>query len=74
MPRQRHTVIFVPHAHTRLRKWQVSNAQIALAGAFLLLFSLAASWLAWSHFNTSVSPAEMTRLRRENSRLRQVNQ
>ena len=74
MPRQRHTVIFVPNAHTRLRKWQVSNAQIALVGGFLLLLSLAASWLAWSHFNTSVSPAEMTRLRGENARLRQVNQ
>jgi murein DD-endopeptidase MepM/ murein hydrolase activator NlpD len=74
MPRQRHTVIFVPHAHTRLRKWQVSNAQIAFVGGSLLLLSLAASWLAWSHFNTSLSPAEMTRLRHENSRLRQVNQ
>lgn len=74
MPRQRHTVIFVPHAHTRLRKWQVSNAQIAVAVGIFLLLSLAASWLTWSHFNTSVSPAEMSRLRRENARLRQVNQ
>ncbi|HEV3458406.1 MAG TPA: M23 family metallopeptidase [Thermoanaerobaculia bacterium] len=74
MPRQRHTVIFVPNAHARLRKWQVSNAQIALAAGCLLLLSLAASWLAWSHFNTAVSPAEMTRLRHENTRLRQVNQ
>jgi len=80
MPRQRHTVIFVPHARAaradggRLRKWQVSNPQIAFAAASLLLLSLAASWLAWSHFNSSVSPAEMTRLRHENARLRQVNQ
>jgi murein DD-endopeptidase MepM/ murein hydrolase activator NlpD len=77
MPRQRHTVIFVPHARAasaRLRKWQVSNLQILFAGTSLLLLSLAASWLAWSHFNSSVSPAEMTRLRHENTRLRQVNQ
>ncbi len=74
MPRQRHTVIFVPNAHSRLRKWQVSNSQIAVAVGCLLLLSLAASWLAWSHFNTSVSPAEMSRLRHENARLRQVNQ
>lgn len=80
MPRQRHTVIFVPDAHAgraaggRLRKWQVSNFQILFACASLLLLSLVASWLAWSHFNSSVSPAEMTRLRHENSRLRQVNQ
>jgi murein DD-endopeptidase MepM/ murein hydrolase activator NlpD len=77
MPRQRHTVIFVPHARAasaRLRKWQVSNFQIVFTGTSLLLLSLAASWLAWSHFNSSVSPAEMTRLRHENARLRQVNQ
>jgi murein DD-endopeptidase MepM/ murein hydrolase activator NlpD len=77
MQRQRHTVIFVPHAHAaraRLRKWQVSNLQILIAGASLLLLALVASWLAWSHFNSSVSPAEMTRLRHENARLRQVNQ
>ena len=79
MPRQRHTVIFVPDARAagaaggRLRKWQVSNLQILFAGGALLLLSLAASWLAWSHFNSSVSPAEMTRLRHENARLRQVN-
>ena len=77
MQRQRHTVIFVPHAHAaraRLRKWQVSNLHILFAGISLLLLSLVASWLAWSHFNSSISPAEMTRLRHENARLRQVNQ
>jgi murein DD-endopeptidase MepM/ murein hydrolase activator NlpD len=77
MPRQRHTVIFLPHAgaaSARLRKWQVSNFQIVFAATSLLLLSLAASWLTWSHFNSSVCPAEMTRLRLENARLRQVNQ
>src|ERR1700726_740918 len=77
MPRQRHTVIFLPHAGAagaRLRKWQVSNFQIVFAATSLLLLSLAASWLTWSHFNSSVSPSEMTRLRHENARLRQVNQ
>jgi murein DD-endopeptidase MepM/ murein hydrolase activator NlpD len=73
MPRQRHTVIFVPHARARLRKWQISNFQIACGGGSLLLLGLAACWLAWAHFNTAVSPAEMSRLRRENARLRQVN-
>jgi murein DD-endopeptidase MepM/ murein hydrolase activator NlpD len=74
MPQKRHTVIFVPQAHARMRKWQVSNVQLATAAAAFVLLTLAASWLAFSHFNTSVSPAEMSRLRDENSRLRQVNQ
>ncbi len=74
MPRQRHTVIFVPHARARLRKWQIDNVQIGLAAAGFLVVTLAACWLAWSHFNTSVSPADMSRLRAENAQLRQVNQ
>ncbi len=74
MARQRHTVIFVPHARARLRKWQVSNTQIVLAVTSFALLALTCCWLAWSHFNTSSSPAEMSRLRDENSRLRQLNQ
>jgi murein DD-endopeptidase MepM/ murein hydrolase activator NlpD len=74
MPRQRHTLIFVPHARARLRKWQISNTQIGTCAAAFLILTLAACWLAWSHFNTPVSPAEMSRLRDENVRLRQVNQ
>ncbi|HVT61770.1 MAG TPA: M23 family metallopeptidase [Thermoanaerobaculia bacterium] len=73
MPRQ-HTVIFVPHARAKLRKWQINNVQIALAALAFALLTIFSSWLTWSYFNTSVSPAEMARLRRENSRLRQVNQ
>ncbi len=30
MPKQHHTVIFVPHAHAKLRKWRVTNLQIGL--------------------------------------------
>jgi murein DD-endopeptidase MepM/ murein hydrolase activator NlpD len=73
MSRPRHTVIFVPHARAKLRKWQVSSIQIGLLVAAFGLLTLTASWLAWSHFNTAASPAEMSRLRDENVRLRQVN-
>ena len=74
MPRQHHTVIFVPHARARLRKWQVSNLQIGLAAGAFCLVALATCWLLWAHFITSISPAEMSRLRSENLTLRQVNQ
>src|SRR6202035_4188846 len=73
MGRPHHTVIFVPHARAKLRKWRVTNLQIGLAvGAFLLL-SLAASFTTWSYFRTEVNPAEIARLRGENAKLRQVN-
>jgi murein DD-endopeptidase MepM/ murein hydrolase activator NlpD len=74
MPRQRHTVIFVPHARAKLRKWQITNVAIGSVLAGFILLTAAACWLAWSHFNTSVSPAEMSRLRAENAQLRRVNQ
>lgn len=73
MPRQHHTVIFVPHPRAKLRKWRITNLQIGLASAAFVLLSLATCWLLWAHFNTAISPAEMSRLRDENSRLRQVN-
>jgi murein DD-endopeptidase MepM/ murein hydrolase activator NlpD len=76
MPRERqhHTVILVPHAQARLRTWKISDLQIRACAGALIVLTLAAGWLAWSHFNTSVSPSEMNRLRSENARLRQVNQ
>jgi murein DD-endopeptidase MepM/ murein hydrolase activator NlpD len=74
MPRKRHTVIFVPHARAKLRKWQITNVEIGFAAGAFLLVTLLTCWLAWSHFNTSVSPAEMSRLRAENAQLRHVNQ
>ena len=74
MAGQHNTIIFVPHAHAKLRKWRVTNLQIGLVvGAFLLL-TLAASFFIWSHFNTPMNPVEVTRLQKENDELRQVNQ
>lgn len=74
MARQHHTVIFVPHAHAKLRKWRVSNLQIGLvAGAFVLL-TLSAIFFIWSHFSTKANPVEIARLQGENEKLRQVNQ
>jgi murein DD-endopeptidase MepM/ murein hydrolase activator NlpD len=73
MAKQHHTVIFVPHAHAKLRKWRVSNLQIGLGAGALLLLTLTAVFFTWSHFNTSVNPVEIARLRGENEDLRQVN-
>ncbi len=68
-----HTVIFIPHARARLRKWRVSNLQIGLVvGAFAVL-TLAAGAAFWASFHQSADPAELARLRAENEQLRQVN-
>lgn len=74
MPRQHHTVIFVPHAHAKLRKWRVSNLQIGLVAGCLLLLTLAAAFFTWSHFSAKVNPVEIARLEGENEKLRKVNE
>jgi murein DD-endopeptidase MepM/ murein hydrolase activator NlpD len=74
MARPHHTVIFVPHARAKLRKWQVTNLEIAaVAGSFLVL-TLAAAFVLWFHFRTGINPEEISRLKRENEKLREVNQ
>ncbi len=73
MARSHHTVIFVPHARARLRKWRVSNLQIALAAGTLLALLTASLAVTWSYFNSHVSPAEVARLRAENEALEEVN-
>jgi murein DD-endopeptidase MepM/ murein hydrolase activator NlpD len=73
MARQHHTVIIVPHARAKLRKWRVTNLQIGLAVALFLALTAAAAFVLFSYFRAPASPAEMARLRRENEQLRRVN-
>src|SRR6185436_3747994 len=74
MAGQHNIIIFVPHAYAKLRKWRVTNLQIGLVVGAFLLVTLVSAYFIWSHFNTPVSPLEVTRLQKENDELRQVNQ
>lgn len=73
MAKPHHTVIFVPHARARLRKWRVTNLQIGLAAALLLVLTAASAAVTWAYFHSHVSPTELARLEAENRALRQVN-
>jgi murein DD-endopeptidase MepM/ murein hydrolase activator NlpD len=73
MAKRHHTVIIVPHAHAKLRKWRVTNLQIGLAAGALLLLTFTAVYFTWSHFSTSINPVEIARLKTENEKLRHVN-
>jgi murein DD-endopeptidase MepM/ murein hydrolase activator NlpD len=74
MAKRHHTIIVIPHAHAKLRKWRVTNLQIGLLTAALLLLTFAASFFLWSHFSTRVNPVEISHLRTENEQLRRTNQ
>lgn len=73
MPIKYHTVILVPHARARLRKWRVSNLQIAAALSGIALLTLASVFILISFFTGTVDSAQVERLRRENQDLRQAN-
>ncbi|MGD2115218.1 MAG: peptidoglycan DD-metalloendopeptidase family protein [Acidobacteriota bacterium] len=68
-----HTVILVPHARAKLRKWRVSNLQIACLTALFVFVTLAASFIAWSFFSDGVSASKVDKLRQENEELRDAN-
>src|SRR4030095_7280315 len=73
MAKRHHTIILIPHAHAKLRKWQVTNLQAGTAAAALLLLTLAARFFIWLHFPTTVNPVEIARLKHENERLHKTN-
>jgi murein DD-endopeptidase MepM/ murein hydrolase activator NlpD len=73
MQRQ-HTVIFVRHEGSQLRKWRLTTWQI-LAGALGLAGLLAVSGVTTWYFLTSrVDGVELARLKEENEKLRLTNQ
>lgn len=73
MAKRHHTIILIPHAHAKLRKWQVTNLQIGIAAGLFLLLTFAAALSAWAHFSKKVNPVEIARLKRENEQLRSTN-
>jgi murein DD-endopeptidase MepM/ murein hydrolase activator NlpD len=73
MAKRHHTIILIPHAHAKLRKWQVTNLQIGIAAAILLLLTFAAAFFTWSHFSANVNPVEIAHLKHENERLHRTN-
>lgn len=69
-----HTIIFVPHARAKFRKWRVSSRQVRIVCAAVLAVTLAAGYITWSYFVTSVDLEELAQLQRENEELRTVNE
>lgn len=73
MARNCHTVILVPHARAKLRKWRVTNLQIGLTVAMLLLLTFGSLFIGWAYFEKSVDGDQLARLQAENQALRQAN-
>lgn len=74
MVRRHHTVILVPHARAKLRKWRISDLQLRVAAAAIVVVTLTSGFITWAYFTESVDRAQIERLREENQDLRQVNE
>jgi murein DD-endopeptidase MepM/ murein hydrolase activator NlpD len=73
MAKRHHTIILIPHAHAKLRKWQVTSLQVGIVAGVFLLLSLAAGLFTCLHFSRNVNPVEIARLKSENRQLQKAN-
>ena len=74
MSLKHHTIIFVPHARARFRKWRVSTRQAYVVLGALVVLTAGSIFTTWSFFTNTVDRAELKRIRTENDQLRQTNQ
>jgi len=68
-----HTVILVPHARARFRKWRVTNRQLRLATALAILLLVGSLFTTWSFFTNTVDRGKLQQVTAENEDLRQIN-
>jgi len=73
MALRHHTVIFVPHARARFRKWRISNRQLMVGSGLLILLALGSVFTTWSFFTNTVDRAELAQIRDENNELQATN-
>lgn len=69
-----HTVIFVPHARAKFRKWRFTTKQAGLAIAALLILTSVGVIATFLLINSSVDQRQLENIADENRSLREVNQ
>lgn len=71
---KQHTIIFVPHARAKFRKWRVTSIQVGLVVGTLLALTVGGLIATYSYFTTAVDREELVRIESQNQDLRQVNE
>lgn len=71
---KQHTIIFVPHARAKFRKWQFSTSQVYLAAATLLALTVGGCLALFSWLGESVDNDQLAQIEAENAALREVNE
>ncbi len=73
-PLKQHTIIFVPHARAKFRKWRLSTFQVGLILGTLAFFTIGGVVATIAYFNTSFDRGQLEQVQVENTDLRAVNQ
>jgi murein DD-endopeptidase MepM/ murein hydrolase activator NlpD len=73
MERKNYTVILVPHARAKFRKFQVSNVHLWIVAATTALVIAGIATVAWTQFALPIDETQVASLREENEQLRKVN-
>lgn len=74
MASRHHTIIFVPHARAKFRKFRVTNRQVISIAVLLPLLGLMAGFILYSYFSGGVTSQDVVLLQSENATLRNVNE
>ena len=69
-----HTIIFVPHARAKFRKWRFTTLQAGLAIGSLAILTLGGVTATFLYLDTSFDRTQLTEIQEENAELRRVNQ
>jgi len=73
MEKKNYTVILVPHAQAKFRKFQVSGLQVRLATAVLVALGVSSAYVTWSYLTTPIDEEQVEHLRQENLKLKEIN-
>ena len=71
---KQHTIIFVPHARAKFRKWRLSTLQVGLILGSLVLLTVGGIVATAAYFSTDFDRDRLEQVRLENTDLRAVNQ
>jgi murein DD-endopeptidase MepM/ murein hydrolase activator NlpD len=70
---KQHTIIFVPHARAKFRKWRLSTLQAAVILGSLAFLTVGGVIATISYFGATVDRDHLTALQSENAALREIN-
>jgi len=71
---KQHTIIFVPHARAKFRKWRLTTLQVSLLVGTLAVLTVGGIVATVLFFNTEVDRDRLAELEKETSALRSENQ